>query len=146
MKDAYYIAVSGDFHTAWGTQDSVGDVVGRFAYLVGSSDNPTIRGLLSTMTEELQNGRRCREMYLGGDSPEEVNCVGDARVLLARVLAENSQDGGISYAHRFLQRMASDEKIKGQTCGDPFENWLFAQRRFVRGGIEKLKGIAAADD
>jgi|WetSurMetagenome_2_1015567.scaffolds.fasta_scaffold108464_2 hypothetical protein len=110
----------------------------QFVNFVRESQDPMIAGLVSMMAEEIQHHRQDGLDYMGGTSTEMPACIADSKVLLARVLLERSSHGNPpGYVRPQLDNIAW--YIATEENGtDSFHNWLKAERRYVRQGLEYL--------
>lgn len=135
---AYDIATAGTFFVSGHPKTNTIEGVQDFMRFIRETDDPIIKGLVSMMAEEIQHHRLDGNVYMGNSSINIRGCVADSEVLLARVLLDRSSDGTPpGYIKLQLNNIAW--YISTRECGrDPFRNWLMAERRYVRLGLEYL--------
>jgi hypothetical protein len=135
---AYYIAIYGQPKIPWYMTTDPHSILQDFIKFVQETDDKTIKGLVSIMAEELQHHRLDGMNYMGSNSTEFTECAKDSEFLLARYLLECSSEGAPpGYVGAQLSNSAWNIHTKeGGT--DWIKNWVTAERRYVRNGLEYL--------
>ncbi len=112
-----------------------------FMEYVAETDNPIVKGLVSMMAEEIQHQRLDGRVYLGSNSIDLAECANDSKYLLSRVLLDRSSHGTPpGYVEPQLENTAWDiATVEGGR--DSLQNWLMAERRYVKSGLEYLANL-----
>lgn len=141
---AYDIATAGKPNVPyWHIRLRVNPVVAvhEFIDYVKDTNDTTIRGLVTIMADEIQHNRLDGREYLGSSSTDIGDCIDDSEILLARVLLDDSSHGEPpGYVQRQLENIAW--YIHTEEDGtDWIKNWVKAERRYVRKGLEHLEKL-----
>ncbi len=114
------------------------DAVQNFIQFVKETGDSVIKGLVSLMAEEIQHHRLDGRLYMGENSVDINECVAASEVLLARVLLDKSSHGDPpGYVKPQLNNIAWYIATREQGR-DSVKNWIMAERRYVREGLEYL--------
>jgi len=139
---AYEISISGKPIVGWASNKNPISAVKDFIIYVKETNDPVIKGLLGIMAEEIKHKRLDGREYVGGTSLDIQDCLKDSEFLLARILLDCSSHGTpkMCYVKPQLNNIAwyiaTEEDGK-----DSFHNWLMAERRYVRNGLEHLERV-----
>lgn len=144
---AYEIATSGKPSLPWYSNTDPIKAVRDFIRFVEETRDPVVKGLVSIMAGEIQHQRMDGVPYLGGNLTSMGVCISDSESLLARILLDKSSHGEPKDCFVDAQLRNIAHYIHTEEDGnDSVQNWLMAERRYVREGLKHLADILVEEE